>query len=39
MDWYFSLLFWANQPYQYTNDKHYIKAAGIWYFTVCGVEQ
>lgn len=38
-DWYFSLLFWANQPYQHANDKHYIKTAGIWYFTVCGIEQ
>ena len=30
---------WANQPYQYADDKHYIKAAEIWYFTVCGIEQ
>ena len=35
----FHCCFWANQPYQHANDKHYIKTAGIWYFTVCGIEQ
>lgn len=28
-----------NYPYQHANDKHYIKTAGICYFTVCGIEQ